>query len=103
MKYIRCENTGENKSLEKDSKRDGLGIQFEWTTPGTPQQTGGVERKFSNLYGRVRATFKEAGLTEEIKMGYGVKVLQRQHFLRILFVNPCNEYQLTNNFTRKNR
>jgi len=69
VKYIRCDNAGENKSLEKDAKRDGLGIQFEWTAQGTPQQNGRVERKFKTLYGRVRAMFKEAGLTEEIKNG----------------------------------
>jgi len=64
VKYIRCDNAGENKSLEKDAKCDGLGIQFKWTAPGTPQQNGRVERKFKTLYGRVRAMFKEAGLTE---------------------------------------
>ena len=36
VKYVRCDNAGENKSLEKDAKRDGLGIQFEWTASGTP-------------------------------------------------------------------
>ena len=41
--------SGENKSLEKDAKRDGLIIQFEDTAPGTPQQNGRVERKVKTL------------------------------------------------------
>ena len=40
VKHIRCDNAGENKTLAKDCLNDGLGIQFEWTTPGTPQQNG---------------------------------------------------------------
>jgi len=59
----------EKINLSKNTKRDGLGIQFEWTAPGTPQQNGRAERKFKALYGRVRAMFKEAGLTEDIENG----------------------------------
>ena len=44
VKIIRCDNTGENKVLERESDKNELGIIFEYTAPGTPQQNGVVER-----------------------------------------------------------
>jgi transposase InsO family protein len=69
VKFIRCDNAGENKAFEKECLKEGLGIQFEWTAPGTPQQNGRVERKFATLFGRVRAMFKAAGLDESKRKG----------------------------------
>ena len=42
---IHCDNASENKKLETDSKKDGLGLIFEYTAPNTPQQNGRVIRK----------------------------------------------------------
>ena len=53
VKFIRCDNAGENLAFEKAAKSEGLGLTFEYTAPGTPQQNGKVERKFATLYGRV--------------------------------------------------
>ena len=64
IQKIRCDNAGENKQLQKDCLRDGLGITFEYTAPRTPQQNGRVERKFATLYGRTRAMLIYAGLNE---------------------------------------
>ena len=52
VKIIRCDNSGENNAFEKECKRRGLGITFEYTAPDTPQQNGRVERKFATLYAR---------------------------------------------------
>ena len=46
VKIIRCDNAGENKVLERESDKIDLGIIFEYTAPGTPQQNGVVERAF---------------------------------------------------------
>ena len=46
VKIIRCDNAGENKVLERESDKSELGIIFEYTAPGTPQQNGVVERAF---------------------------------------------------------
>ena len=54
VKRIRCDNAGKNRSLETMCKQEGLGIQFEYTAPGTPQQNGCLERKFATLYGQLR-------------------------------------------------
>ena len=46
VKIIRCDNAGANKVLERESAKNELGIIFEYTAPGTPQQNGVVERAF---------------------------------------------------------
>jgi len=69
VKYIRCDNAGENKKFEEACANDGLGVQFEYTSPGTPQQNGRVERKFATLYGRVRAMLNGAKLTSVLRKG----------------------------------
>ena len=61
VKFIRCDNAGENKHLERKCKNAGLNITFEYTSPGTPQYNGRVERKFATIYGRVRSMMEGAG------------------------------------------
>ena len=40
-----------------------MGIKFEYTAPGTPQQKGVVERAFVTLIGRGRAMMNHGGFT----------------------------------------
>ena len=63
MKIIRCDNAGENKVLERESDKNELGIIFEFTAPGKPQQNGVVERAFVTVMGRARAKMNHAGFT----------------------------------------
>jgi hypothetical protein len=46
-----------------------LGIQFEYTAPGTLQQNGKVEQKFTTLYARERAMLNHTRLTETLRKG----------------------------------
>ena len=46
IKYIRLDNSGENRSLQKECDKQNLGIIFEFSAPGTPQQNSVVERKY---------------------------------------------------------
>ena len=55
VKIIRCDNAGETKVLERESDKNELGIIFEYTAPGTPQQIGVVEIAFLTVMGRARA------------------------------------------------
>ena len=50
VRIIRCDNPGENKVLETASDKNDLGIIFESTAPGTPQQNGVVERAFGTVW-----------------------------------------------------
>jgi hypothetical protein len=61
------DNAGENTSFEKSAKNENLGITFEYTAPGTPQQNGLVERAFATLTGRVRAMMNQAGIPINIR------------------------------------
>ena len=63
VNIIRCDNDGENKVLERESDKNELGIIFEYTAPGTPQQNGVVERAFVMDMGRARAMMNHAGFT----------------------------------------
>ena len=58
VKNIRLDNSGENRSLQKECDRQNLGIIFEFTAPGTPQQNSVAERKIPTLMGRSRAMMK---------------------------------------------
>jgi hypothetical protein len=51
VKYIRCDNAGEKILLEKWCKKEGLRIQFEYTSPNSPQFNGKIERKFASQFG----------------------------------------------------
>ena len=65
VKMIRCNNAGESKALEKECEKQGLGVEFEYTAPGTPQHNGKLERAFQTLYGRVRAMLNDTGLGDK--------------------------------------
>jgi hypothetical protein len=73
VKYIRCDNAGENTSLQQLCMKQQLNIQFEYSIPGTPQVNGKVERKFATLYNKVRAMLNSAGLVCTIHIGLGTE------------------------------
>ncbi len=70
VKVIRCDNAGENNKLKDlvDGDSD-THINFEFTSPYTPQQNGVVERRFQTLYGKVRAMLNCARLTKHLRSG----------------------------------
>ena len=67
VKFIRCDNAGENIALEEACKEEGLGIQFEYTSPNSPQFNGRVERKFQTLFTRVRSNLNGAKVTAKMR------------------------------------
>jgi len=61
VKYIRCDNAGENQVIKKTMiDNEMFGMKLEYTTPYTPQFNGLVERSFAFLYDRVRAMLNNA-------------------------------------------
>ena len=69
VKFIRCDNAGENKGLEKDMATEFPKVVFEFTAPGTPQQNGKVERAFATMYGKVRSMLNTAGFSGSFREG----------------------------------
>ena len=62
IKRIRLDNSGENRSLQKGCDKANLGIIFEFTAPGTPQQNSVAERRIPTIMGRARAMLIQAGI-----------------------------------------
>ena len=46
IKYIRLDNSGENKSLQKECDKQNLGIIFEFRAPGTPSKIQLLKEKY---------------------------------------------------------
>ena len=67
IKYIRLDNSGENRCLQKECDKQNLGIIFEFSAPGTPQQNSVVERKIPTLMGSSRAMMITAGFSQHDK------------------------------------
>ena len=57
------DNAGENKMLAKSCDQNEMGIKFEYTAPGAPQQNGVVERALVTLIGIGIAMMNHAGCT----------------------------------------
>ena len=69
VKFVRCDDAGENIALEKHCKQIGMNVCFEYSGPRTPQRNGKVERKYQTLYGRIRAMLNGAGMKDEVRSG----------------------------------
>ena len=69
VQYFHCDNAGENQAFEKTCKQEGLGIDFEYTAPGTPQQKGHIEHKFATLFNGVHAMLNGSKFTAFLHSG----------------------------------
>ena len=60
VKRIRLDDSGVNRRLQRECDKQNLGIIFEFTASGTPQQNSVAERKIPTLMGRGRAMMIQA-------------------------------------------
>ena len=58
--WIRMDYAGGKKMLARCCDQNEMGIKFEYTAPGKPEQNGVVERVFVTLIGRGRAMMNHA-------------------------------------------
>jgi hypothetical protein len=65
VKFLRCDNSGENQSIQKAFEREGIEVHMEFTSPNTPQENEKVERAFATLWGRTRAMLNNDCIDEE--------------------------------------
>jgi hypothetical protein len=69
VKYIQCNDSGENKALFDECRSKGYNMNFEFSAPRTPQRNGNMERKFQTLFGRIRAMLNRAGVKDQLISG----------------------------------
>ena len=62
VKYIRCDNAGENEAVK--TMCEARGISMEFTAPNTPQMNGVVERKFVTIRDKALAMMLAAKLDD---------------------------------------
>ena len=88
IKRIRLDNSGENRSLQKECDKANLGITFEFTAPGTPQQNSVAERRIPMLMGRARAMLIQAGIESKYKGEVWCEVISTATKLDKIMVRP---------------
>jgi hypothetical protein len=67
LKFIRCDDAGENMTMKNDPEIKSFGIKFESLGLRTPQTNGKVERKLQTLYLRIRVILNGANLESELR------------------------------------
>ena len=88
IKRNRLDNSGENKSLQKECDKQNLGIIFEFTARGKPQQKSVAERRKPTLMGRARAMLIQAGLEPKSKEEFWCEVISTATKLDNIMVRP---------------
>ena len=88
IERIRLDNSGENKSLQKECNKENLGVIFEFTAPGTPQQNSVAERRIPMLMGRARAMLMQAGIDSKGKGEFWCEVISTATKLDNIMVRP---------------
>ena len=80
--------SGEKKTLQKECDKQNLGIIFEFTAPGTPQQNSVAERRIPMLMGRTRAILIHSELEPKYKEEFWCEVISTATKLDNIMVRP---------------
>ena len=88
IERIRLDSSGENSSLQKECDKASLGIIFEFTAPGTPQQNSVAERRNPTLMGRARAMLIQEGIDSKGKGEFWCEVLSTATKMDNIMVRP---------------
>ena len=83
-----CNNAGENQAFERTCKKERLGIDFEYTTPDTPQQNGYVKQKFATLFNRVHAMLNGGKFTTYLWSGLWAEAANTAMLLENNLITP---------------
>eukprot|EP00957_Ditylum_brightwellii_P211343 15366072-Ditylum_brightwellii.AAC.3 len=69
VEFVRCDNAGENRLLEKQSKSKDwkMNLKFKYTAHATPQQNHLAELAFSTLVNKGQTLMHQANIPVEIK------------------------------------
>jgi hypothetical protein len=101
VRRVRCDNAGENNSLQKECVKERLGIQIEFTPLGTPEYNGRVERKFTTLYSQVGAMLNGARLPKSLRGGLWPEAALRATDLENIYTTATKPVASNNQFFEK--
>ena len=88
IKRIKLDNSGENRSLQKECDKQNLGNIIEFTAPGTPQHNSVAERRIPMLMGRTRAMLIQAGIDSNGKGEFWCEVISLATKLDNIMIRP---------------
>ena len=88
VQWLGCDNAGENQAFERTCNQEGLGIDFEYIAPGTPQQNGRVKGKFATLLNRVHAMLNGRKFTPYLRGGLWAEAANTATYLKITWLLP---------------
>jgi hypothetical protein len=97
IKYVRLDNTGENKAFAQlaNSRKWNLQLCFKFTGAMTPQRNYLVEIRFAMLWGRMQAMFNAAYIPEHEKYRLIREGIHHLTFLDGLIVTKVDEKRMT--------
>ena len=75
-------------NFKLENTKQNLGIIFEFTAPGTPQQNSIAERRIPTLMGRARAMLIQVGLESKYKEEFWCEVISTVTMLDTIMVRP---------------
>jgi hypothetical protein len=78
-----------------------MGIQFEYTAPGTPPRNGRVKQKFATLYCRVRSMMNHAALPDKMRKGLWAECTRTATLLQNIIVRPTKPVSSFSQFYEK--
>jgi hypothetical protein len=92
VKYIRCDNAGENKTLQKRANGVDwkLNIEFEFTPRDTPQHNHLAELGFASIANEGRALLSAANVPMKVRLKVWVKAFEHATNLDSLIVMTIN-------------
>ena len=88
VQQLWCKNAGENQAFEWACDQEGLGINFEYTAPGTSQQNGRVEWKFATLFNPVHAMLNSGKFTSYLHSSLLAEAANTATFLENHLTTP---------------
>ena len=93
VKFIRMDNSGENKKFWKRAKASDWQFKFEaeYTARNTPQQNGLIEVKIATVAGRARAMCNAANMDQEIRHFIADEALSHATDLDNLIVDSLHD------------
>ena len=80
--------------FEQACEQEGMVIEFEYPTPGTPQQNDNVEWKFSILFNRVCAMFSGRKFSAFLRNGLWAEAANTATLLENNLVIPTRDLSL---------